>query len=153
MKIDYCGQSLQNLRRIFWLKRLSIHNSCCGTSWEKNPIHNPIQKFPVEKFTFCSTFMNSEVTLSSLLVTLPLQNLYSMSRVAFYFQLHIKSFLQCCIELVLQEWFWDSHIKPFIEVLKDTWSAWLQIVSCQPNVLDLYRTWKLQSLLANYRNE
>jgi len=130
MKIDYCGQSLEDLRRIFrlnWSKERTVEHPQLlpwGTSWEKNPIHNPIQKSPVEKFTFCSTFMNSEVTLSSLLATLPLQDLHSMSRVASYFQLHIKSFLQRRIELTLKEWFqWEGHITAFIEVLKDTRSA------------------------------
>ena len=67
--------------------------------------------------------MNSEVTVNSLLATLPLQDLYSISCVASSFQLQIKSFLQRQIKLTLQQWFWDGYVKAFIEVLKNTQSA------------------------------
>jgi len=129
MKIDYCRQNPHDLRRVFrlnWSKKRPVEHPQLfpwGTSWEQNPIHSLIRKPPAKKFTFCSTFMNSEVALSSLLATLPLQDLYSMSCVGSYFQVHIKFFLQRRIELTLKEWFWEGYIPPFIEVLKNTRSA------------------------------
>ena len=129
MTVGYCGESLQDLRRIFrvkWSKKRTVEHPRLlpwGITWEKNPIHSLIRSTPVEKPAFSSIFMTSEVTVDSLLATLPLQDLYSMSCVASYLKLHIQSFLQHRIQLTLRQWFWDGDIKAFVEVLKNTRSA------------------------------